>query len=71
MKSPGALQPARRFLSMPTSLCDVRTRLAAPWLQQLRPLPPPAAAAENSSEDSASDLPADLAARGAHRALGY
>jgi hypothetical protein len=34
-------------------------------------LPSPTTAAENSSQDSANELPADLAARGAHRAFGH
>jgi hypothetical protein len=34
-------------------------------------LPPPPAGTEDSSQDSANELPADLAARGAHRALRH
>ena len=32
---------------------------------------PSSAAAEDSAKQTASDLPAELAARGTHRALGY
>jgi hypothetical protein len=34
-------------------------------------LPPSAAAAEDSAKQAASDLPTDLAARGAHHTLGH
>src|SRR5438876_666287 len=54
-------------LVVATSLCDVRRRPAGPWLQ----LPSASAAAENSSQDSANELPANLAAGSPHRALGH